>query len=282
MLFLKKLRSAPVHIKLSFLMVLVFIGTAVFADFISPYNPNATELLKNNLPPIFMGGEATHPLGTDQLGRDLLSRCIHGLRVSAGMAFFGLLAGTFLGVMLGLLSGYFGKWVDSLIMLLVDFQFAVPYTLLILMGLVVFGNSIPILMLFIGLAKWETYARVTRGVVLSVREYSYVEAAYSVGARSSRIILRHILPNIVPIIVVLMTLNFPAVLMLETSLSFLGIGVQPPTATLGRMVGDGKNYLMTVWWLAIIPAFIILLLSLLIQTLGDWMRDAMDVRLNGK
>jgi len=276
----RKLKWAPWQIKLSFVLAVLIVLVILLAQWIMPYMPNAIHLMNHNQPPVFLKGSWDHPLGTDQLGRDLLTRTVYGLRTSAGIALFGIIIGCAVGVAAGLISGYFGGILDKVIMSLVDFQFAVPYTLMLLMGLVLFGTDIKVLIILLGLAYWENYARVIRGLVLSLRENQYIEAAQASGASGWYIITRHIFPNIVPTMLVMMTLYFPAILTLESSLSFLGIGIQPPTASLGKMVGDGRNYLVTSWWISIIPSLIILVLALIMQTIGDWFRDTMDLSKN--
>lgn len=273
------LKEMPLLVKVCSLLLFLVIAAALLADFLMPYNPNDTFLVDRNLPPVFAGGTMTYILGTDELGRDILSRLLYGTRISVGMAIIGLFFGGLIGVVLGLTAGYFGGWWDKFVMMLVNFQQSVPFTLIILLGIVLLGRSITVLMLFIGLAFWETYARFVRGLVLSLKEKQYVEAARSYNASSARIIFKYIFPAIIPSFIVILTLNFPIVLMLESSLSFIGIGVQPPTATLGQMVGSGRNYLMTHFWISVLPAVIIVLLSFCVQHIGEWMRDKYDIKL---
>ncbi len=254
---------------------------ALFAPWVAPHDPLATQILLKLRAPFGMEGyEPGHWLGTDPLGRDLLSRCIHGIRVSVGIALLGLLVSVVVGVSAGLAAGLSGGWVDRIVMTVVDVFIAVPFLLLVLVGIAVFGSDIPVLILLVGLARWETYARIVRGQVLQIREMPYIEAARALGASSSSIALRHVLPNIAGPLIVLLTLNFPAILLLESSLSFLGIGVQPPTASLGRMVGDGRDHLIFSWWVAAAPAAVILVITLIVQTMGDWLRDVLDVRID--
>ncbi|WP_179090324.1 ABC transporter permease [Paenibacillus sp. FSL H8-0548] len=277
---LKKWSYIPWQVRLSMILVIFLFIVIVFADWIMPYNPNSTKLLDNNTPPVFLNGSWEHVLGTDQLGRDLMSRIIYGMKTSFSIAAVGLVIGCIVGVAAGLISGYVGGWVDKLIMALVDFQFAVPYTLILLMGIVIFGTDTIVLIILIGLANWENYARVVRGLVLSLRENQYIEAAQTSGGSALYIMTKHIFPNILPTILVMMTLYFPSVLTMESSLSFLGIGIQPPTASLGRMVGEGRNYLMTSWWISIVPSLLIVLMAMLMQTIGDWFRDRMNISNN--
>ncbi len=269
----------PLFVKMCLaLMVAVFLA-ALLADYLMPYNPNETFLVDRNLPPVFAGGTMQYILGTDELGRDILSRILYGTRISVGMALFGLFFGGLIGVVLGLVAGYFGGWWDRVVMMLINFQQSVPFTLIILMAIVLFGRGLPILIMFIGLAYWEVYARFVRGFVLSIKEKQYIEAAKSYNASPLRILFKYIFPGVIPSFIVILTLNFPTVLMLESSLSFIGIGVQPPTATLGQMVGSGRNYLMTNYWISVLPAIVIVLLSFCVQHIGGWLRDKYDIRL---
>jgi peptide/nickel transport system permease protein len=237
-------------------------------------------LLKLKAPWGMEGHEVGHWLGTDQLGRDLLSRCIHGIRVSVGIALLGLVVSAVIGTLAGLVSGLFGGWVDRVVMLVVDMFITVPFLLLVLVGIAAFGSDIPVLILLVGLARWETYARIVRGQVLQVREMPFIEASRALGAGTTWVAFKHVLPNIASPLIVLLTLNFSSILLLESSLSFLGIGVQPPTASLGRMVGDGRDHLIFAWWVAVAPAAVIVSITLIVQLLGDWLRDVLDVRID--
>ncbi len=273
---IRKMSQAPWTIQACFMIAMLYVLIVLFAPWIAPYDPNETRLLHNNQPPVFLNGSWEHPLGTDQLGRDILSRMLVGLRTSIGVAIFGLLIGCTVGVAAGLVSGYFGGLADRIIMALVDFQFAVPYTLILLMGIVIFGTHTGVLIALIGLANWENYARMIRGLVLSIRSSGYIESAKASGASAFYIIVKHVTPNVLPTVLIMMTIYFPSILTLESSLSFLGIGIQPPTASLGRMVGDGRSHLMTSWWISIIPSLIIVTIAFVMQTIGDWYRDSMQ------
>lgn len=273
--------TAPVSIKFCLIAILLLIMAAIFAPYVAPYNPDKTNILARNAPPFWLkSGQPGHLLGSDQLGRDVLSRCIFALRVSVGIALLGVILGSVIGVTLGVVSGLLRGWTDRIIMIVVDFQLSVPFLLIVLVGIAIFGTDIPVLIALVGLAYWETYARLSRGQVLSVRESPFIESAVAMGATNWRIAIHHLMPNIISPIIVLLTVNFPAVLLLESSLSFLGIGVQPPTASLGRMVGDGRNYMISAWWLVISPAAFIVLVTLCVQLVGDWLRDVIDVKLD--
>ncbi|MBM3389617.1 MAG: ABC transporter permease [Betaproteobacteria bacterium] len=271
----------PSRIKGCVIAAAVLLLAALLAPWVAPHDPVATQILLKLKAPIGLEGyEAGYWLGTDQLGRDLLSRCIHGIRVSVGIALLGLVVSAVVGTSAGLVAGLLGGWVDRAVMMLVDVFITVPFLLLVLVGIAVFGSDIPVLVLLIGLARWESYARIVRGQVLQVREMPYIEAARALGASTRFIALRHVLPNIASPLIVLLTLNFPSILLLESSLSFLGIGVQPPTASLGRMVGDGRDHLIFAWWVAVAPALVIVAITCIVQMVGDWLRDVLDVKVD--
>ena len=264
------------YIGLFVLIVLV----ALFAPLLAPYDPNAQTLLARLRPPVgFDRAMAAHPLGTDQLGRDMLSRTLYGLQLTMLIALVGSLISMLLGTALGVIAGYVRGPLGALIMALVDIQIAVPFTLIALLVIAIFGNSLPVLITVIGVAGWEAYARVVRAQVLTVSRMPFVEATIAAGATHSRILGKHILPNIVSPIIVMWTMTFSALILLESSMSFLGLGVQPPTATLGSMVGLGRDYLASNPWIAVVPSLAIMFVSLLVLLIGDWLRDALDVKL---
>ena len=274
-------RRLPPSIMICWVLLVAFTLTAVFAPWMTPQDPDATQIMAKLNPPFFLEGyDGTHLLGTDQLGRDLLSRCVYGVRVSVGIALLGLVVGCLIGTTLGIMSGLIGGLVDRVIMMLVDVFITVPFLLLVLVGIAAFGTDTLVLVALIGLARWESYARIVRGQVLQVREMPFVEASRALGADTLWIAVRHVLPNIASPLLVLLTLNFPSILLLESSLSFLGIGVQPPTASLGRMVGDGRDHLIFAWWVAVAPAMVIVAITFVVQMLGDWLRDVLDVRID--
>lgn len=258
------------------LMVLV----AIFAPWLAPFDPDAQKLLSRLRPPLgFDRAQDAHPLGTDQLGRDMLSRTLYGLRLTLGIALIGSFISLILGTALGIIAGYMRGRIGALIMGLVDVQIAVPFTLIALLTVALLGNSLPVLICVIGLTGWESYTRIVRAQVLTLSRLPFIEAAIAAGAPRSRILLRHILPNIASPLVVIWTMTFSALILTESSLSFLGLGVQPPTATLGSMVGLGRDFLASQPWIAIVPSLVIMLVSLQVLLIGDWLRDALDVRL---
>lgn len=272
-------RRIPWVIWISIGLLAVAVLVALLAPLLEPYRPTAQSLRARLVPPAGFGGSIAHVLGTDHLGRDILSRLIESLRMTLFIAAMGTLIGAVVGVGLGLLAGTAGGFMDSVIMFLVDIQLAVPFTLAALTVIGIFGTSIAILIPVIGLAGWSQYARLTRSQVLSVRQTLYVEAVQALGGSQSRVALRHILPNVTSPIIVLVTYTFSQIMLLESSLSFLGLGVQPPQMSLGMMVGDGRNYLIGGWWIAIAPAVVLVAITVALALFGDWLRDRLDPRL---
>lgn len=265
-------RSLPllVWIALAWLVVMVLITLLV--EYIAPYGIEQIFLRNRLAPP----GTPGFPLGTDSLGRDILTRILYSIRLSMVVATLGTLIGGVMGTLLGLAAAYFGGIVDEIIMLLVDFQASLPAIVFAVTLLAFFGNSLVLFILVLGVLGWEGYARIARGMALSVREQEYIAAAYTIGASPLWIYSRHVLPNIANAIIVNFTLNFPGTILAEATLSFLGLGVQPPNTSLGLMLSVGREYLATEWWLAVFPGVIIFLTTLAITILGDWVRDLLD------
>jgi peptide/nickel transport system permease protein len=261
-------------------LAVALLVVAVLAPWLAPYEPTQQSLITRLRPPAgFEHADARFLLGTDQLGRDLLTRCMYGLRLSLALAFFGTLVGLFIGISLGLLSGIAGGTVDTVLMGIVDVSLSLPFTLVALFVIAVAGTDIGVLIVVLGIAYWAHFARLVRGLVLALRELPYVEAARSAGASGWRLGTTHMIPNIVSPILVMATLNFSNLILLESALSFLGLGVQPPTATLGSMVGQGRDYMASAPWIVAAPAAVIVLVSLAVMLLGDFLRDHFDVKL---
>jgi peptide/nickel transport system permease protein len=259
------------------LFLLLLVLAAVFAPLVAPYDPADQSLADRLVPPFWSdGGSWDHPLGTDNLGRDVLSRLIYGARVSlfVGVAVVAI-AGTF-GVAMGVIAGYKGGRANAFIMRLVDMQLAFPGLLLILIILAVIGPSVTTVIIVLALNNWMVYARVTQGIVLSVKENAYVEAAEIVGCKSRRVILRHILPNLAAPLLTLATLEFAAVILSEAALSFLGVGIQPPQTSWGLDVSIGKDYIFNAWWLVTFPGIAIALTVLSINLVASWLRVTAD------
>jgi peptide/nickel transport system permease protein len=264
------------------LAVLLAVGAA-FAPLIAPFDPTAQSLLSRLRPPVgFERAAAGHLLGTDELGRDMLSRSLHGLGLTLGLAVLGATIGLLIGGSVGLIAGIAGGRTESLLMAAVDVQISVPFTLIALFVLSVFGSSLTVMVLVLGIFGWEQYARIVRAEVRRLMAMPFVEAARLAGARPFRLAREHLVPNIVSPLVVQFTLSLSSIILQESTLSFLGLGVQPPTATLGSMVGVGRDFLPTAPWIVLAPALLILLTTFVVQILGDWLRDKTDVRLRGR
>ncbi len=267
----------PVLVMIAALWLLFMIFVAVSAPLISPYDYTAIDLRARLQAPAWMqGGNWKHVFGTDDLGRDVLSRLIFSIRMSLLVAFLGTVIGAILGTALGFLAAHFRGWVDDIVMVGIDFQASLPFFIIALAFLAFFGNSLTLFIGLMGIYGWERYARITRGLTLSAVTHGYAVAVNTLGATPVRVYLRHILPNISSALIVCMTLNFPSTVILESSLSFLGIGIQPPMTSLGNMLGFGRDYLTTAWWITVLPGVTIFLATLAMSILGDWVRDRLD------
>lgn len=255
----------------SAVVIIIIALMAIFAPLVAPYDPTAQDLTNR-----LQGMSLQHIFGTDQLGRDVFSRMIYGARISLCIGLFPTLISMILGTILGLMSGYLGKTVDFIIMRLADITMAFPSLLLAMVVMYTLGNGIINIFLALTIVSWAGTARVVRSQTLSLREMEYVEAARSMGVSSFRTMFRHILPNCLPNLIVLFTLNIPGSILSESSLSFLGIGAQSPATSWGLMVSEGKDYLFTNPVIAIAPGVAILVLALAFNFLGDGVRDVMD------
>ena len=276
----RALDRTPPLIRVCLALAGLLVAVALAAPLLAPHDIREQNLLARLHPPSGLGGTPEHPLGTDALGRDVLSRLLFALRTSLGIAALGTFIGLAIGTGLGLLSGLAGGAVDAFLMFLVDTQSALPFTLLALTAIAIFGTDPAVLIVIIGLAGWDRYARVIRGQVLATRDLPYIEASRAMGAHPARIALRHVLPNIASPLIVLATLSFSHIILLESALSFLGLGVQPPYASLGLLLGEGRDYLISAPWIAAIPGIVIVTLSMLVSLIGDWLRDALDPNLD--
>jgi ABC-type dipeptide/oligopeptide/nickel transport system permease subunit len=243
-------------------------------------DPLEQDLMARFTPPVWQdGGTWAYPLGADNLGRDVLVRLLYGSRVSLLVGFSAVLVAELAGILLGLFSGYYGGKLDSLIMRLADIFMAYPFMLLTISVIAVLGNSIFNLILVLGLSDWVTYARTIRGSVLSLKEKEFVEASRAIGTSHRVILFRHILPNVLSPMLVLGTLRVANIIIWESGLSFLGMGVPPPMPTWGRMLAEGRLYITDAWWLVTLPGLAIMVTILSINLLGDGLRDALDPRL---
>lgn len=264
---------------LPLLVLVTFGGLGALADVAAPHPPNAISLRSRLLPPFWQdGGALSHPLGTDRLGRDIASRIIHGARVSIAAGLAAVAVGGVVGALLGLVSGYYGGWTDTLIMRATDAMLSLPIILIALLFAVVFGPSFGNLVLVLGLVLWARFARLVRGEALAWKEREFVALARVAGCSSFRILRRHILPNVLNPLVVLATLQVGWVIIVEASLSFLGAGIPPPTPSWGAMIADGRSHVTTAWWLSFFPGLALVLVVLSINLLGDWLRDYLDPR----
>jgi peptide/nickel transport system permease protein len=271
-------RDLPALVGLCVIAVAMLVAT--FAPALAPADPVKNRLLDRLTPPMWApGGSATHPLGTDTLGRDVLSRLMHGARISLVVGLAAVLVAGVVGVVLGLVAGYRGGWADDLLMRLGDIQLAFPVLLLGVAVIAVLGASLVNMILVLGASGWVTYARIARGETLSLKERDFVAAARALGAPAGHVVRRHLLPNVLPPLMVVTTFSVARTIIAEASLSFLGLGLPPPTPSWGAMLDEGRNYITTGWWLALFPGLAILVLVLAINLCGDWLRDALDPRI---
>ncbi len=269
----RKLRRNPIAI-VCLVTLIVIAGAAIFAPYVAPADPN-----RPNLPARLSGPSAEHWFGTDHYGRDVLSRTIHGARVSLTVGIVAVAFGAAIGVVLGLLAGYVGGRVDTIVSRLIDTMLAFPLLLLALTLIVVLGSNVTNVILATGIATIPQFARVVRGSVLSVRELEYVHATRALGARGLRTVVKHVLPNVTAPIIVMATIYTANVIILEANLGFLGFGVQPPEASWGSIVNDGRRYLAQAPWVSVFPSIAITVTVLALNLFGDALRDAMDPRL---
>lgn len=261
-------------------IVFMVVTLAVIAPWISPNDPNKHNLAHTIQPPAWsVEGTVTFLLGTDTLGRDILSRIIYGARASLLAASAAALLAAIVGSLLGLVAGYYGGWVDAVIMRLADIQLAFPMILLALALVAALGVSFRNLILVMAVTGWMSYARIVRGSVLTIKEREFVLAGRCIGAPNGRILFRHILPNVLAPIIVMFTLEVPRLILVESGLSFLGLGVPPDIPTWGRMLAEGRSYLTVAYWIALFPGLAIMLTVLGVNLFGDGVRDALDPRL---
>ncbi|CUX61659.1 Putative oligopeptide ABC transporter (permease protein) [Agrobacterium genomosp. 5 str. CFBP 6626] len=270
-----KLRTVPPAVFVAMLWLGLVLIVAIAASLIAPYSYTALDLANRLAPPL----HPQHWLGTDELGRDILSRLIFSVRISLLVAFGATLISACFGTVMGFIAAYFRGGVEHAILMLADFQAAIPFLILSLSVLAFLGNSLPLFIGLMGLYGWERYARISRGLAISASVQGYASAVRQTGAGPLRVYLRHILPNISSTLIVSMTLTFPEVILMESSLSFLGLGVQPPMTSLGNMVGYGREYMTRAPWIMLSPAMLIVVTTLSVSLVGDWLRDRLDADL---
>jgi peptide/nickel transport system permease protein len=250
------------------------IVAAVAAPLLVPHDPLQSDFAAGLKPP----GTPGHPLGTDQLGRDLLARVLYGARIALFIGVCCVLLTAIVGGLLGLLAGYFEGWPGAVLMRVADVQLSFPFILLALTINAIVGLGLRNIIVSLSVAGWVVYARVVRGEVLSVKERDFVHAAQALGLGRGRLLFRHVLPNVTPSIVILASLQFAQFIVAEAAISFLGFGVQPPTAAWGSMLSESRDYLFVAWWLAAFPGAALALTALGINLVGDWLRDVLDPR----
>jgi ABC-type dipeptide/oligopeptide/nickel transport system permease subunit len=259
------------------LLLLLIVVTALAAPLIAPYSPVEVDIEHRLGPPAWMeGGKTEHWLGTDQIGRDLLSRMIYGGRVSLLIGVSAVLVSSTIGVLLGLVAGYFGSRTDWIIMTLINIMLTFPFVLLALAVIAVLGPSLVNMVIVLGVTGWPLYARVIRAETMAIRERDFITAGRALGMSHVRIIFRQIFPNLISVVVVIATLQVASVIILESFLSFLGLGVQPPTPAWGNMLGEGRVYMLNSWWIAAFPGAAIFVTTLVINLMGNALRDWLD------
>ena len=272
--------NAAVNRLVSTFIMVIFILTGVFAPLIAPHDPERGNLRERNLPPAWEeGGSSKFFLGTDHLGRDMLSRVVFGARISLAVVAITLGLGMGVGVACGLVAGWYGGRIDELLMRVVDIKLAIPTILLALVLVLALGQSFMIIVVILAIAVWPRFARNVRGEVLQLKTMDFVALAKVAGASTPRILFMHIFPGVINTLIVLATLEVGLVILLESTLSFLGAGVPPPTPAWGSMVSDGRDRLAVAWWISTMPGLAIMSTVLSMNLFGDWLRDRLDPRL---
>ena len=267
-------------IAIATLVVLAVVAAGLSAPALAPFDPVEQNVIERLAPPVFMlGGTTEHLLGTDHLGRDVLSRLIYGARVALVVGITTVSVSGFLGLGIGLVAGYFGGWVDTAFMRLLDIQLSMPFMLLALTIIGILGPSLQNIVIVLALTGWVVYARVVRAEILSLRTREFVAACRSLGGSDARIIVKHLLPNVRSTVMVVSTVEVARMMLLESALSFLGLGVRPPTPSWGAMLADGRIYLASAWWLATFPGIAISVTVLAVNMVGDRLRDYLDPEL---
>ena len=274
--WLPDLRRWPVS---SIIVLVPFTVAAAVPGLFAPYGPQEGELGDRLIPPMFFGGDSEHILGTDPLGRDMLSRIIYGARLAFLVAGVALVTGGTIGTAMGLVSGYFGGWVDEVLQRLVDVNFSLPFILIALALVLIFGSSLKLLLGLLAFLNWAGFSRQIRGEVLLLREMDYVKLAMVAGASNTRILYKHILPGVLSTVAVVATLSVGGLILAEAGLSFLGAGIPPPAPAWGSMAASGRQYIATSWWASVMPGMAIFFVVVALTLLGDWVRDRLDPRL---
>jgi peptide/nickel transport system permease protein len=270
------MRRWPWLVIIAGVVLAAILFVAIAGNLFTPFSPTQQNLLARLKPPGLFAGDPRFPLGTDRIGRDLVARLIAGLQISLLVALMGTMIGAVVGTLVGFIAAHFRGWVEEVLMMVVDFQASLPFILIALTLLAFFGNSFTLFVILMGLFGWETYARLARGIVLSAVSQPYAQAVRALGAGTWRLYGLHVLPNVASALIVQLTVNFPQIVLLETSLSFLGLGIQPPQTSLGQILGEGREYLSSAWWIAVWPGILIFTVTLCMSLVGDWLRDRLD------
>ncbi len=279
--FFALLRRSPVG-TLGFIIVILVVFLALFGAWVAPHDAQANNLRARYMPPGFVSETGVFTLGTDQLGRDVFSRIIVGSSVSVLVGVVSVIIAGTIGVLVGLVSGFFGGWIDNVLMRIADGLLSIPFIVLVVAISGVLSAGLGTLILILGLTGWVTYARVIRGEVLKAREMEYIVAAYAIGQSRFHIIFQHILPNVISSAIILAASQVGVAILAESSLSFLGLGVKPPTVTWGLMLADGRQVINSAWWMTTFPGIAITITVLGVTFLGDWLRDVLDPNVRGR
>lgn len=274
----RKRPSMPWSVRVSLVFIALFVAFALFGGLLTPHGFRETSMFDRLLPP----GSPEYLLGTDARGRDLLARLVTGAQITLVVAIVGTLIGAVIGSLMGIIAAARRGKTEAVIVAAIDVQASLPIIVVALFMLAMFDNSFTLFLLLVGLNGWEVYARLMRGATLSAQENGYVTAVRALGASPARIYLRHVLPNIFNVALVQFTVNLPLTVLLETALSFLGLGVQPPLTSLGQIMSEGRDRLLTAWWLTLMPGALIFGLALAISMVGDWLRDRLDTTLRSE
>ncbi len=271
------LQGVPLHILVSVAVVFLLGVVAIAAPWVAPHDPIEPNLLARNRPPFWMeGGSLDHPLGTDQVGYDLLSRTLYGSRPALLIGLCAAVIGLVLGTAAGVLAGYYRGLVDNTIMMLADAQLSSPFLVIAIAVIAVLGQSIVVLLVLAGIGAWPAFARAVRAQVVALREREFVVASRALGAGDGWILLRHLLPNLLWLVIVMVTIQLRGLILFESFLSFLGLGVPPPQPSWGSMIAAGRQYLVTSWWISVVPGMALVMTVVAVSLIGDWLRDVLD------
>ena len=279
---MKVIKKSTLTAKIGLFICILWVLCALLAPLLSPYDANEGNITERFIPPSWCeGGTSEHLLGTDEMGRDVLSRLVYGSQISLIVGIMAVVVSLVIGTTLGLVAGYFRGFTDALIMRIVDVMLSFPFIFMALCLMAVLGSSLINVILVLGVTGWVPYARTIRAQTLSLREREFITAAYTQGCKNTRTIFRHIMPNVVDNAIVLGTLEMAGAILAEASLTFLGLGIPPSIATWGGMIATGRQYIYNAWWLTAVPGVVIFLVCLSINFVGDWIRDIRDPRLKG-